>query len=161
LSLTLVVAAPTCVLGQPGAGTPQRVPADQGRETNLLLTRFRAARGEPAEQAAVVEEAIRAGEPAVREIYAEIAKQVYPSLERYRSRFYQQASRLTRSRSRRIDREEVARLRHTVLSLHQGGRLTKEAIEAQADPALRRLEEIFLVDRADVLAASEPLRARA
>jgi len=160
LSAALVVAgALTCALGQPGASTPPRVTADQQREITRLLSRFRAARREPAEQAAVVEEAIRAGEPAVRQLHAEIAKQIYPGLERYRSRFYQQASRLARSRSRRIDGEEVARLRLAVFSLQQGGRLTREAIVAQADPALRRLEEIFLVDRADVLAASEPLRA--
>ena len=159
LLVTLVVAAPTCTFGQPRAGAPPRVTADQQREITRLVSRFRAARREPAERAAVVEEAIRAGEPAVREVYAEVARQLYPSLERYRSRSYQEASRLTQSRSRQINLEEVARLRHAVLSLQQGGRLTEEAIKAQADPALRRLEEIFLVDRADVLAASEPLRA--
>jgi len=159
LAVLVVAVAPTCAVGQPGAAAPPRLTPDEQREITRLVSRFRAARREPAEQAAVVEEAIRAGEPAVREVFAQVARQLYPNLERYRGRFYRKASRLTQSRSRQIDFEEVARLRHAVLSLQQGGRLTKEAIVAQADPALRRLEEIFLVDRADVLAASEPLGA--
>jgi len=159
LAALVATAPPVPALGQPDVDTPQRVTPDQQREISRLLARFRAARGEPAERAAVVDAAIQAGQPAVRQLYMVIAKQIYPALEQYRGRFYQQASQLARSRLANIRYEEVARLRHAVLSLQQEGALTKQAIVTRADPALQRLEEIFVVDRADVLAGSEQLRA--
>ncbi len=132
---------------------------DEQRQVTRLLSQFRTARGEPEQQAAIVEAAAALGEPALRQLQNAIATQLYPSMKRYRGQFYSQASRMTRSRLGNIDLNEVGRLREAVHSLRNGGNFTKEAIVQTADPAVARLGEIFLVERTEVLAASASLQA--
>ncbi len=121
-----------------------------------LVEQLRQVRGKPPGQARVVERALKAGPGAVeaveRELYGEIAD--------YLARFRDQAAAVSKARTAESPPDEVVKLRHAVLALQQqGAELTKEKIAAVGEPALKRLAELLLVDREEVLRRSEPLQA--
>jgi len=136
---------------------PPATPGGQRIDTSQLVRRFRGARGNAPQQAAIVEEAISSGRPAVAALYAEIARQVYPAMKGYRDSFYRQAVYVLHERAGSTNVAEVTRLRETVLGLPDQPEFTKETIVRKADPAMKRLREIFLVDRTEVLRRSDPL----
>jgi uncharacterized protein YkwD len=133
-------------------------PRDQ-RDVNRIVAHFRRAKKDPEKQLAAVGEAMQFGEPAVLAVLQIIALDLQPQLVRYRGRFHQQASALAKRQVQQVDLEEVARLRAAVLALKQDPNLTKEKIVQVADPAMKRLEQVFVIQPAAVLAQSRDLPA--
>lgn len=129
------------------------------RDVTRLVTHFRRAKKEPEKQAEVVAEAMQLGEPAVSAILQAIQQDLQPQLDRYRNKFYQQAVLLAKQQGQKVDLEELGRLRSSVLALRQDPNLTKDKIVAVADPAMKRLEEMFLLRPEMVLAQSPDLQA--
>lgn len=141
------------------AGSPPRGSLEERRAVGKLLSEFSGAGRDLKRRAELVAEAQRQGEAFVEGLYNAIGRELYPQLERYRQTFYAQASALAGKRVGQMDLEEVARLRQTVLGLQARPDFAKELIVRHADPALKRLSEIFVIDRDEVLAASENLQA--
>lgn len=160
----LVVFLLACI---PGATTAQASQADEPsavnaaqrkRESTRLTGLYRRARKDRGRQAELIDEAAAFGPAVVWQLLAAVEREMYPALSRYRTRFYQQASGLSTRRMREVNLEEVVRLRQMVLSLQKGQNFTKQTIIARGDPALARLEEVFMVERQQVLAGSERLQ---
>lgn len=128
------------------------------RESAKLVAEFRRAKGDTDKQAKVVEKAVAAGPAALAALQKQIFRELHPQLDRYRLRFQQQAAGLAKSHLRKADLSEIARLRLPILALTKG-EPTHEEIAAKGDPAMARLTEIFVVNRADVLAQSKDLQA--
>lgn len=141
--------------GEPGAPGV----LEQKREVGKLLGAYRAARRDPDQRAAIVDEAIAKGSPFVAAISDEIGRQMRPQLARYSSLFYQQAGELTKKQLRQVDPAEVAQLRQKVLGLQNRPDFSKELIEREGDPAMKRLEEMFVIGREKVLESSPSLQA--
>jgi uncharacterized protein YkwD len=131
----------------------------QQREVNRLVAHFRRAGSDLDDQVRVIRQAMSFGPPAVRALLESIGRQMQPALTRYRNRFQERAAALSVKRIRSANPEEIARLRQTVLDLPKGNNFTKEAIVRQADPAVKRLSEIFVVNRLEVLAGSKELQS--
>lgn len=145
--------------GQGEKQPPSKPTSARQREVNRLVGLFRRAHHDPEKQARIVQDAIQFGRPAVVALYGVIAREIYPGLKSYRNKFYQRAELVVRQRIGKVNLEEVTRLRETVLGLHKGDNFTKEAIIRQADPAMKRLAEMFLVDRTEVLTQSKHLQS--
>jgi len=131
----------------------------QQRAVTRMVAHFRRAGGNPQKQAAVLGEAMSFGPPAVNALLEIIGREMQPAVTRYRKRFQERAAALSTRRVRSANLEEIARLRQTVLDLPKGNNFTKEAIVGQADPAVKRLSEIFVVSRLEVLAGSKELQS--
>lgn len=156
--------APASPMGQrPALQAAEQRPAEltikQRRELNRLIAQFRRARNDPGKRARYVEQAIALGEPAVSALFELIVREMHPQLKRYRNLLYKETVIRCEERIGKADLGEIVQLRGTVLGLSKGPNFTKEAIVARADPAIKRLEEIFLVDRSEVLARSKKLQA--
>jgi len=130
---------------------------DTPRSATRIVADFRRARSDPQQRAALVDEAITSGEEATERLLAMIEKELRPQLDSYRARFVQEAAKHARRQVGEVDLQEVGRLRQKVLALKEREDLSKEMIVTEADPAMRRLQEIFVVDRQAVLDASESL----
>jgi uncharacterized protein YkwD len=137
------------------AGPPRT--GKQQREINRLVIRFRRARRSQQTQMELLEKAMRMGPAAVAALSETIGKQMQPQLERYRNRFQEQAAAVTKQQVGKADPQEIARLRAAVLVLRGKPNLSKQDIRQHADPAMKRLGEVFLVRRSDVLARSKSL----
>ena len=131
----------------------------QQRAVTRIVAHFRRARGNPDKQLPVLREAMSFGPPAVKALLEIIGREIQPALTRYRNRFQERAASLSVKRIQSANPEEIARLRQTVLDLPRGNNFTKEAIVRQADPAVKRLSEIFVVNRLEVLAGSKDLQS--
>ena len=78
-----------------------------------------------------------------------IEKELRPQLRHYASGLQQQAAAVAKKRTEKVDLDEVARLRKTVLGLQRrGADFTKQTIIREGDPAIRRLEEICIISAA-------------
>jgi len=130
----------------------------EAREVARILAQFRRAKGVPEKRAEALEEAVAWGPGAVSALSQVISKEMQPTLEKYRARFYEQAAKISRNRLGKADPAEIVGLRGTVLALSKSPDLTKEMIETKADPALKRLTEIFVVDRLEVLESAAGLQ---
>jgi uncharacterized protein YkwD len=128
------------------------------RETAKLLAEFRRARGDAEKQGQVVEKAIAAGPGVAAALQKQIFRELRPQLDRYRARFQQQAAGLAKNHLRTADVSEITGLRAPILAMAKG-QATHEELAAKGDPAMARLTEIFVVNRADVLAQSQDLQA--
>jgi len=133
-------------------------PARQ-RSLSRLLAEFRRARSDPRLRAELVDEVLARGDEATERLLALIQSELRPQLDGYRKQFMRQASAVARGQLGQVNLQEVLQLRQKVLALKERQGLTKQMIVAEADPAMARLREIFLVDRGKVLAASETLSA--
>jgi uncharacterized protein YkwD len=136
-----------------------RLDPEQARQISRLLTQFRAARKDSDKRAAVIDEAIGQGPVVAAALHAAVGREMQPLLKSYSAKFYQQATGLAKKKVTSVDAEEVLRLRATVLGLQDRADFSKEVIQQHGDPALKRLEEIFVVDRQEVLDGSESLQA--
>ncbi len=89
-----------------------------------------------------------------------VTKDLEPWLRKYRENFTRRAVVLMRDKLKTVKVEEVQALRAKVLALAKIEELTKEQIVADADPAMTRLEELLLIDRASVLAGAAELQTQ-
>lgn len=136
---------------------PAELTPAQQRAVDRLVEQLGEVRGKPRSEARVVGRAMKLGTPAV----AAVERVLYADLAGYLASFHQQALSISKARAGEALPEEAARLRRTVLDLQkQGTAFTKETIVAQGGPALKRLAELLLVDRAEVLRRSAPLTSQ-
>ncbi len=143
---------------QAPARAAKATPEEQ-RETAKLLGQFRMARKDPAKRSELVAAAVKAGPHAAAAMYAAVGKELQPQLTRYSGKFFQEAAALAKKQIGSVDLAEIARLRQAVLDLQKQPELTKEMIVKTGDPAMKRLEEIFVIDRAAVFDAAPALKA--
>jgi len=153
----LVLGVASCPAYAQTPRQPAATPGGQRIDTGPLIQRFRRAQGNSQQQAAVVQEAVGLGRPAVTALYAEISREIYPAMKGYREDFYRQAVYALHQRAGTANVQEVAALRKTVLGLQDAPEFTAETITRLADPAIQRLREIFLVDRTEIFRRSKPL----
>jgi uncharacterized protein YkwD len=158
MAVVMVLGSWIAIGGGRTEAKPPAADSSGSREAAKLVAEFRRAKGDAEKQGQVVEKAVAAGPGAVASLQKQIFRELHPQLDRYRVRFQQQAAGLAKSHLRKADLSEIARLRLPILALTKG-EPTHEEIVAKGDPAMARLTEIFVVNRADVLAQSEDLQA--
>ncbi len=120
-------------------------------EVQRLVSQFRGASKDPQKRAQLVQQAIQAGPAAAGGIMRAISRELAPDVKRYTAKFSQKAAPLAQKRLAGVKGAEVNALRQTVLGLKDEPNFTHETITAKADPAMKRLREIFLVGRQEVL----------
>jgi uncharacterized protein YkwD len=137
-----------------------KLPPDQLREAQRLLSEYRTAGSDMAKKTKVFNKVIAIDAAAVPLMIAAIEKDLRPQLRRYSGRFQQQAGLVAKKRSVKIDVNEVVQLRKTVLGIqNRGDGFTKEAIVKEGDPALKKLLGMAVIDRAAILEQSPELQA--
>lgn len=130
---------------------PQRPDPEMARHVSRLLTLLRQAKKDAAKREAAIDEAISLGPQVASAIHAALGREMQPLLKSYSAKFSQAAGKLAQKKIGSVNLEEVQRLRTTVLELQNRPDFSKELIEREGDPALKKLEEIFVVDRQEVL----------
>jgi uncharacterized protein YkwD len=130
--------------------------AQRGR-VQKLLGDFRRAAGNSAQMESAVNKLLSIGGAAVPQLLVEVNKILQPQLKQYGEAFKQQAAAVQASRGG-ANMTEVERLRAQVLALKELPNLTKDMIVQQGDPAMDKLREMLVVDRAAVLEKSPRLR---
>jgi len=138
---------------------PAKTTLKQQREASRLVGQFRRAKGDRQKQSEIVDEAVAAGPHVAAAMFSAIGREIYPQLTRYRTKFNQQAAILAKIQMRDVKLEEIAQLRGSVLGLSKRPDFSHDLIVQQGDPAMKRLEEIFLVDRNEVLKPSKELES--
>ena len=137
-----------------------KLPQDQLREVNRLLSEYRGAGKDLEKKQEICQKVLDMGPAAAELMSATVERDIRPQLRRYSAKFQQQAALLAKKKVRDIDLNEVVQLRRTVLGLQKrGDGFTKEAIQREGDPALKKLETIFVIERGAVLEPSEDLQA--
>ena len=152
--LACSAAAPAQQDGRPPVATPE-----QKREVGRLVSDFISARRDLERRAEIVAEAIERGDAFVSAISEAIGREMNPQLQRYSNAFYQQAAGLAKKQVGSVDLQEVVELRQKVLGLQKRPDFSKELIVREGEPALKRLEELLVIDRRKVLEASTTLQA--
>jgi uncharacterized protein YkwD len=138
---------------------PSRLSTEQQREVNRLLTAYRQAGADVEKKAKIVEQAVEIGPAAAKALLVPLDRDLQAAHRHYSGRFQQQAAMAVKKHLRNVERKEVEQLRETVLGLQKLGEgFTKEAIVAKGDPALGRLQRIFILGRSEVLKDSEDLQ---
>ncbi len=127
------------------------------RAARTLSGQFRRARRDIDGQANVLAEAMQAGPYAVSEIHELIGFQLQPEVTKYREKFYVIAAKMAKQKVAQADMQEVATLQAQVNALRADEGLTKEKVKQVGDPAMERLAQVLLVDRASVLASDKRL----
>lgn len=138
---------------------PGRLSYAERQQIQKLLGMYRQGKGDKEKKKEAVRLAIESSPAAVAAILELIGRELYPQLERYRNNFFKQAQTMARKQVAKVDLQEIQLLRQKVLSLSKRPDFSKELIEREADPAMKRLEEIFVLDRQKVLEASANLQA--
>lgn len=160
LFVVLIAGSLCCVAdAQDAAATSPKLSQEKQRAVTLLISRFRQAGSDLDERVTIVRQAMTIGPAAVEAIMSAIERELHPRLKRYRGLFSSQAAVLVKEQAPKMNLEEAAELRRTVLSLQHQPDFTKELIVANADPAMQRLAEIFLCDREQVIAGSKKLQS--
>jgi uncharacterized protein YkwD len=136
-----------------------RLTYEQRQRIQKLVGMYRLAKGDKEKKKEAVRLAVEYGPTAAAAVLEAIGRELYPQMERYRSNFFQQAQAMAKKQVAKVDLQEIQALRQKVLSLSQRPDFSKELIEREADPAMKRLEEIFVLDRQKVLEASANLQA--
>lgn len=139
---------------------PVRLTNDQQRAMGAAMNEYRNARKDNAKRIAAVDAAIALGAEPTARMQDLVTKDLEPWLRKYREAFTRRAGVLMRDKLKTVKVEEVQALRAKVLALAKIEELTKEQIVADADPAMARLEELLLMDRATVLAAALELQTQ-
>ena len=130
---------------------PQRPDPEMARHVSRLLTLLRQAKKDPTKREAVIDEAVSLGPQVASAMHAALGREMQPLLKSYSAKFSQAAGKLAQKKIGSVNLDEVQRLRTAVLELQNRPDFSKELIEREGDPALKKLEEIFVVDRQEVL----------
>lgn len=140
--------------------TPSRITPSERRAARQLVARFRRARRDANDQAQVLADAMRTSPLAVEDICGLIEAQMTPAVTKYREDFFRAASGAAERKFAEADRAQIARLQQEVNALREDPNLSKDQIKAVGDPAMRRLAELALVNRAEVLSTNRKLVER-
>jgi uncharacterized protein YkwD len=139
---------------------PIRLTNDQQRAMGAAMNEYRNARKDYAKRTAAVDAAIALGAEPTARMLDLVTKDLEPWLRKYRENFTRRAVVMMRDKLKTVKVDEVQTHRNKVLALAKVEGLTKEQIVADADPAMARLEELLLIDRATVLAAATDLQTQ-
>lgn len=131
----------------------------QKKQLQLLVAEFRKSRTVAA-RVVTIDKAAEIDPIAVEPLAELVAKELHKELAPYRQQFLKAAATAAGARVNPSTVAEVTDLRMKVLELTKREELSKEAIVEFSDPALARLKEIILVDRAEVLAKNPDLENR-
>ncbi len=131
---------------------------DQRRAVSRVLAHYRQAGKDIDKRNEAVHEAIAAGQPATSALMNLITRDMAPEMKRYGVKFTQEAARAAKDRVNKTDFQEVLQLRKTVLDLQKQPNFTHDLIVAKGDPAMKRLEELLVINPSDVLKRSERLQ---
>lgn len=155
----LIVATAVPALGQQNLAEESRPPAgNPANEATRIIARFRQAGKDPEKRAVAVREAMSARPAAIAALQAAIAREMAPQIKRYAGKFSARAAPLARARLVKTNWQDVAQLRETVLNLRQLPDLSEETIVTKADPAIKRLEELFVISPQHILAGAKDLQ---
>ncbi len=141
LAAALAMAVTTALAGALPAAAKSDAPPDASpAEVKRLEGEFRGALKEPEKRAEIVQSAIQAGPAAAAGVMSVIQHELRPEVTRYTTKFSREAAALAQKRSSGVRREEVSKLRGTVLGLSKlGPDFTHQTIVAKGDPAMKRL----------------------
>ncbi len=132
---------------------PAQLSYAQRQQIQKLVGMYRLAKADKEKKKEAVRLAIQHSPIAAAALLEVIGRELAPQIERYRNNFFKQAQSLANKQVAKVDLAEIQALRQKVLSLSRRPDFSKELIEREADPAMRRLEEIFVLDRQKVLEA--------
>ncbi len=158
------------------SATTPKLTTQQSEELQKLLVEFRAVNKTPEDREKIAGRVFELGPVGVRNLSALIEKQARPQLDHYRDRFAKQAvaivgggspaanvggSPVTGGKTKvapTTPNQEITQLRAAVLALKEKKELSKEEIVKVADPAMKQLSELLVIDRNKVLDASPDLQ---
>jgi uncharacterized protein YkwD len=129
----------------------------QRREIRGLVSEYRRAKKDLNRKEAVLQQALVIGSAAVEPLLAAVEKELKTPLDRYRKSLYNVAQTVAQDRNQEVDMSEVIGLRNQVNSLREMKDLAKAMIVQKGDPAMDRLRQLLIVNRDQILAASEEL----
>lgn len=133
--------------------SPPKLTYEQRQQIQKLVGMYRLARAEMEKKKEAVRLALQHSPAAAAALLEIISRELQPQLERYRNNFFKHAQRMATQQVARVDLAEIQMLRQKVLGLSRRPDFSKELIQREADPAMKRLEEIFVVERQKVLEA--------
>ena len=146
--VSVVLAA--CLASGPAAADPA--------EVRGLLARLKKATS-AAEREDVATRLFELGDLATRRLEVQLRADAARLTKAYLEAFSRAAGDVAKSRGDAQARGEIPELQRTIREVAAAPDLTKEMIEARSDPALKRLEEIVLVSRDEVLEKQPALAA--
>jgi uncharacterized protein YkwD len=133
---------------------------DERARVSKLLAEYRSAGSDAEKKQTVCEKVLEINPAAAPLMLAAVDRDLQPKLKKYNAKFLAQAAAAARSKTGKIDLNEVMELRKTVLDLQSlGDGFTHEIIVQKADPAMSKLRAAFILDRSDVLDKSKDLQA--
>lgn len=130
---------------------------EQQEKQAALLVEFRKVKAAPEKRVALLDRAADLGPRSLYGCLEIIVKELAKPLGDYRQQFMKAAGQAVAKRSTTDKLQEIAELRAKVLTLAKQEDLTKEQIVSVDDLALKRLKEIIIFDRAEVLKQSPDL----
>ena len=133
---------------EPRKGT---LTAEQLKQQAVLIADFRKARAMPEKRLELIERAAELSPQTLKNVLAILEKEIGKPLAEYRQQFMNAAAQLASRRTNEENLAEIKELRGRVLALSKEENLTKEMIVEVGDPALKRLKEIILIDRKEIL----------
>jgi uncharacterized protein YkwD len=159
-ALLIVLIASTAVAQRQKPLPQPKLTSEQRTKVSKLLAEYRAAGNNIEKKQGICDKALEVGPAAAPLMLAAVDKDLQPKLKRYQSKFAIQAAAAAKRKVGKVDLDEVARLRQSVLGLQKlGDAFTHEVITQRADPAMAKLRAAFILDRKEVLEKSKDLPA--
>ncbi len=161
--------AGTCALAACARAADEKGPGDP-QELRKLLAAFSARSATTDERAAIVSRVLEIGPPGPTQLAAVIGRRLVLVKGLYEREFLNAAVAAQRKQIEKAGKDqgksrtqmfaEIKKLRATVLDLRDKKSLSKGELLKTAEPAVRKLEALLVVNPADVLAGDEKLAAR-
>lgn len=139
------------------APTPAPAPDAPPPTIEKLIHEFRNVVGDVEARQAIVDQVGKRGEADKAKLLKVIEQELEPDLIGYAKRFAKAASSDVAARRKAAGAEQVQLLRKQVLDLRERDGLTKAMIEQEADPAIKRLGELLVPARDEILFADPSL----
>jgi uncharacterized protein YkwD len=131
---------------------PVKLASAQG-DVASLITHFRKA-GDATQRQKVVTAVIEVGGAAPQRLLAFIESDFRQQLRRYKGEFQNEVAAVARQKRGGVSAAQLVKLQTAITDLVKDPGLTSGKIAAEADPALKKLEDIFSIDRRGLLGAS-------
>ena len=150
-----ILSGGTTLAGGDSKEKPSELPPShpQRQQIQKLVEMYRLAKADLEKKKETVRLAIQHGPVATAAMLEAISRELHPQIERYRNTFFKQAQTMANKQVAKADLQEILTLRQKVLSISRRPDFSKELIVREADPAMKRLEEICVLDRQKVLEA--------
>lgn len=131
---------------------------EQKQEAKVRMEEYRGSAFDPLAREQVIREVAKLPRAAQKMFLGVLEEDFQKALQAYKAEFQKTAESLARARESKAVKDEIKRLRTSVLALQaKGGGLTKDEITRTGDPALARLKELQSFDRAVVIRSNSGL----